>query len=49
MMQWLDMGGYGAYVYASYGLALIVLAVNILWPYVRLRQLRRTLGREQAE
>lgn len=49
MMEWLDMGGYGAYVYSSYGLALAVLAANIVWPYWRLRQLRRNLSRENPE
>lgn len=49
MMEWFDMGDYGAYVYSSYTLGLIVLAANIAWPYLRLRHLRRTLRREGIE
>lgn len=48
MMEWFDMGGYGVYVYSSYGLALVVLAANIAWPYLRLWYLRRSLGRDET-
>lgn len=41
-----EMGGYGAYVWSSYALALAVLGLNIAWPYLRLRQLRRALREE---
>lgn len=47
-MSWLEMGGYGGYVYASYGLALLVLVGNMAWPYLRLRGLRRSL-RDEVE
>lgn len=44
MAEWWLMGGYAAYVWSSFGLALVVLAANIIWPYLQLRRLRRELG-----
>lgn len=49
MTEWLDMGGYGAYVWSSYALALVVLAGNGVWPYLRLYWLRRSVRREADE
>lgn len=48
-MEWLEMGGYGAYVWSSYGLALVVLAGNVAWPYWRLYRLRRAMRHEGDE
>lgn len=31
MMEFLRMGGYGAYVWSAYGITLIVLIFNIWW------------------
>jgi heme exporter protein D len=41
LTQFLNMGGYAAYVWSSYGIALIVLLVNIVLPA---RQRRRLLA-----
>lgn len=48
MQEFWDMGGYAAYVWSSYGLAVAVLGANIVWPYMRLRMLRRELQRESS-
>jgi len=40
--EFFHMGGYAFYVWTSYGLALIVLLVNVLLP---LRQRKQVLGR----
>ena len=36
----LDMGGYGLYVWGSYGVTLIVVAVEMTFAHQRLRQAR---------
>jgi heme exporter protein CcmD len=43
MRAFLDMGGYGAYLWPAYGITLAVIVLNIVWA-------RRALGqaREQA-
>ncbi len=41
--QWLDMGGYGAYVWSAYGLTAIVLIWNWFVPILRRREVRRKL------
>ncbi len=41
-MSWLAMGGYAQYVWPSYALTLIVIALNIWWA-------RRSLARARAE
>ena len=52
-MNWSEffhMGGYGFFVWSSYGLAVIVLALNIIIPIVTGRQLRCELaGRLRRE
>jgi heme exporter protein D len=40
--EFLDMGGYAAYVWPSYGLTLIVVVLNIVWA-------RRLLARSREE
>lgn len=43
MREFLDMGGYAAYVWPSYVLTLVVIALNVLWARRRLAR-----GREEA-
>lgn len=40
------MGGYGFYVWAAYGLTLVVLGAVVLAPLLRHRQLLRTRARQ---
>lgn len=51
--EFLNMGGYASYVWTAYGLALVVLAVNVALPLRRERSLRcarsRVLRRHQGE
>jgi heme exporter protein D len=52
LSEFFHMGGYGSYVWSSYGIALIVLLANVLGP-LRLRRklladLLRRQRREQA-
>ncbi|MDB6090139.1 MAG: hypothetical protein JWN85_2923 [Gammaproteobacteria bacterium] len=42
MSEFLDMGGYAAYVWPSYGLTLVVVVLNIVWA-------RRLLARSREE
>jgi heme exporter protein D len=43
--EFLDMGGYGFYVWSSYGLTLIVLAINVLGPLQLHRKLLTDIAR----
>ena len=43
MHEFLNMGGYGGYVWSSYGIALLVLGANAIWPYVQLRAVKRRI------
>jgi heme exporter protein D len=53
LTEFFHMGGYGFYVWTSYGLALIVLVMNVLMPIRRRKQLiadcARRLRRERRE
>jgi heme exporter protein D len=40
--EFLNMGGYAAYVWPSYGLTLVVIVLNIIWA-------RRLLSRSREE
>ena len=42
----LAMDGHGPYVWAAYGITLLVLAQLLLWPVRRLQRLRRELRGE---
>ncbi len=42
MMEFLQMGGYAAYVWPSYGLTLAIVVLNIVWA-------RRLLARAREE
>lgn len=46
LQAFLAMGGYAAYVWPSYGLALVVLAGNLVTAHRRERRVLRRLGRE---
>jgi len=41
--EFLDMGGYGFYVWTSYGIAAVVLLANVLVPLFNARKSRREL------
>ena len=36
-----DMGGHGAYIWAAYGLTMVILAANIWWPMMVRRKVIR--------
>ncbi|MBK8453263.1 MAG: heme exporter protein CcmD [Thiofilum sp.] len=40
---WLAMGGYAGYVWGALGFTLIVLAMNVLLPWLQLRALRKQI------
>ena len=44
MMEFLRMGGYGAYVWSAYGITLMVLIINIWWTYRFYKKSREALG-----
>lgn len=51
-MNWSDffhMGGYALYVWASYGLAMALLAINLILPLRRQAQLLESLERAQRQ
>ena len=41
------MGGYGFYVWMSYGIVFVVLAANVWWPMRSARALRARLARQR--
>jgi heme exporter protein D len=43
MSDFFAMGGYAFFVWSAYGLSAVVLALNVLLPYLRERDLRRQL------
>lgn len=45
MSKFFYMGGYAFFVWSAYALALIVLALNVIGPMRRERELRQELGR----
>lgn len=42
--EFIDMGGYGSYVWSSYGIALVVLAANVVVPWLNARKQKRELA-----
>jgi heme exporter protein D len=42
--EFVHMGGYAFYVWSAYGLALLVLALNVTQPWRRRRQLLRDIA-----
>ena len=47
--QFWAMGGYAPFVWSSYGIAAIVLAVNVIAPLVAHRRLKRRIRNEEFE
>lgn len=47
--EFLHMGGYALYVWTSYGLALALLAINLILPLRRKTQLLESLERAQRQ
>ena len=45
MLDLLDMGKYGGYVWPAYGLALFILIINAILPMLRERRLREQIAR----
>ncbi|MDH5189929.1 MAG: heme exporter protein CcmD [Gammaproteobacteria bacterium] len=41
--EFIDMGGYGSYVWSSYGIALVVLVANVVIPLLSARKQKREL------
>jgi heme exporter protein D len=48
MKEFLDMGGYAAFVWPAYALTLAVIALNIYWARRRLAQARASARRRLA-
>ncbi|MEJ2644908.1 MAG: heme exporter protein CcmD [Gammaproteobacteria bacterium] len=46
--EFIHMGGYAFYVWNAYGIALVVLTVNVVQPIYRQRRLRARLVRRAA-
>ncbi len=47
LQEFFTMGGYGFYVWISYGLTLLVLAVNIILPVIQRKQFLRQQALKQ--
>ena len=47
MSEFLHMGGYAAYVWSSYAIALLVLVLNVLMPWLQRRKLLAGLARRE--
>lgn len=45
MSEFFHMGGYAAYVWSAYGIALLVLVLNLVLPVFANRKLRKRLQR----
>lgn len=46
MKEFLHMGGYAFYVWTSYGLTLVVLAINVIIPIQHEHAILKTLARK---
>ncbi len=46
MQEFFNMGGYAFFVWTSYGLALVVLVINIILPMLKEGSILRALGRK---
>lgn len=48
----LQMGGHGVYVWAAYGLTLLVLAINVIAPFLKrkslVKEIKRSIAREEV-
>ncbi|MDX1513664.1 MAG: heme exporter protein CcmD [Gammaproteobacteria bacterium] len=45
LSEFLHMGGYAPYVWGSYGIWLVVMVLNVVFPLIRLRETRARLAR----
>lgn len=45
--EFLAMGGYGFYVWTSYGIAFVVLLLNVVLPIIQRKQFFRALALKQ--
>ncbi len=45
--EFLAMGGYGFYVWMSYGISFVVLLFNVVWPKLQRKQFLRELALKQ--
>lgn len=45
MTEFLDMGGYGLYVWSAYGLSLLVLVLNVVAARIRSSAVKREVTR----
>ena len=41
MSEFFNMGGYAVFVWSSFGISFLVLLLNVLFPILRRRQLKR--------
>ena len=48
MREFLDMGGYAAFVWPAYAVTLAVIALNVFWARRELEQARRAARRRLA-
>jgi heme exporter protein D len=46
MREFLQMGGYGFYVWSAYGVTFVILVANVIVPVLRARELRTRLARQ---
>ena len=46
IVEYFRMGGYAFYIWGSYAIVFVVLALNLVIPSIRLRRVRRALARE---
>ncbi len=49
MMEWLAMGGYGFYIWSSYGMMLLAILIELAWLRQRRRSAREAVDMAQEE
>jgi heme exporter protein CcmD len=49
MREFLDMGGYAAFVWPAYGITFAVVALNVLWARAALKRAREHARRRLAQ
>jgi len=49
LTEFIHMGGYAPYVWSSYGIALLVVAANVMQPWLRHRSLRQRIRNEDYD
>ena len=47
--EFLDMGGYAAFVWPAYGIVAVALLLNLILPLKRHQRLRREIGQRAAK